>query len=58
MVYHEKCSCGNQVVITTVETTPVVVGGNSYLIRCSSCNNEVRTISSRSTPDVSGGYVD
>ncbi|MDE6764263.1 MAG: hypothetical protein K2J73_11390 [Oscillospiraceae bacterium] len=56
MVYNEKCSCGNVVTISVDENSPVVSGGSSYVIKCSKCDNAVRTISSRSMPKVSGGY--
>lgn len=57
MVYNDKCSCGNNVAISVEESSPVVSGGNSYVIKCSKCDSAVRTISSRSMPRVLGGYA-
>lgn len=58
MVYKETCSCGNDVTITTEESSAAVSGGSSYAIKCSKCDSTVRTISSRSMPIVKGGYAE
>ena len=49
MVYNETCSCGNKVTVTTSESGSKADGGNqSYIIKCSKCHSDVRTISSSS----------
>lgn len=58
MKYNEKCSCGNIVTINTEDDSDAVSGGTSYVIKCSNCSNEIRTISSRTTPIVNGGYAE
>lgn len=59
MVYNETCSCGNKVTVTTSESGSKADGGNqSYIIKCSKCHSDVRTISSSSLPVVSRGYAE
>lgn len=59
MVYNETCSCGNKVMIIASESGFKADGGNnSYIIKCSKCHSDVRTISSSSLPVVSGGYAE
>ncbi|MDE6600015.1 MAG: hypothetical protein K2K34_08075 [Oscillospiraceae bacterium] len=50
--------CGNIVTINTEEDSAAVSSGAGYVIKCSKCNNEIRTISSRSMPIVKGGYAE
>lgn len=66
MIFSETCrnkangnECGNTVTVTSSESGAKADGGNhSYIIKCGKCHGEIRTVSSRSLPTVSGGYAE
>ena len=55
---HKGAVCGNVVTINAKNDPAAVSGGVSYVIKCSKCDNEVRTVSSISLPIDRCGYAE